>query len=878
MPRMRILSPSERDDFDKPPVFDFRDRKKFLTFPQSLLGIAQSMRNPAHRIGFLVNCGYFRATRRFFAPSDFVERDLVFVARGLGLDPVSTIEIQNRTRQRHQGLILDHYGFSPFAADAAAMLAGEIATMARMHLKPRLMVDRCLDILTQRRVQVPGSGRLIALIRSALQRRAQDLARRVETNLTDAMRTLLDDLFATPGDQNRYRLTLLKTLPQSTKPARIREAVQDFEAVSRLHDQLSDLLRALDLNPSGIRFFAGSVLRSEMFQIQRRTDSDRYLHATAFIAHQFSRYQDTLIDLWLQVMASYQSRAKRDHADSVLENRKARHQQIRDIVDDWSNSRAMIQGIRSIVKDGALSDTQKVAAIGSLLEGERGTDGHEALIADLDAADAGQDWYAILEKKSQSLQNRLSPILRSLTFDHGDRAAPLGAAMDHFKAMDGAVGPKPPVAFLSAEERAALHDTNGRFRVSLYKVLLFQHITAAIKSGDLNLEHSNKYCPMDSYMISRERWKAKRPELLAQAGLEDFADPKTVLATLSTALEEQYRHTNTHLKDNPYLKLNADGSFFVKTPGVTPEDAEGMDSLFPRQRDVPLAQVLKTVNTHCGMLDAFEHWRQTRGQGAAPHPVLLAGIMGLGCGIGVRRMARISSRVTENALEYAVNWRFSLENIRAANDIVVKAMDRMDLPNLYRRNPSALHTASDGQKFEVYGDSLLARYSFKYFGQHQGISTYLFVDERHLLWHSLVISAADRESIYVIDGLMQNDVVKSDIHSTDTHGYTEAVFGLTHMLGFSFAPRIKGIGKLTRYGFGSPRAADKSWAIRPDKAVNEALICANWDEFLRMAVTIKLKENTASAIFRRLNSHSRQHALYQTVKAFGQIIKTLFIL
>jgi hypothetical protein len=30
---------------------------------------------------------------------------------------------------------------------------------------------------------------------------------------------------------------------------------------------------------------------------------------------------------------------------------------------------------------------------------------------------------------------------------------------------------------------------------------------------------------------------------------------------------------------------------------------------------------------------------------------------------------------------------------------------------------------------------------------------------------SLMISAADRESAYVIDGLMHNDVVKSDIHS-----------------------------------------------------------------------------------------------------------------
>ena len=34
----------------------------------------------------------------------------------------------------------------------------------------------------------------------------------------------------------------------------------------------------------------------------------------------------------------------------------------------------------------------------------------------------------------------------------------------------------------------------------------------------------------------------------------------------------------------------------------------------------------------------------------------------------------------------------------------------------------------------------------------------------------------------------------------------------------------------------------------------------------------------ASEIFRRLNSYSRQHGLYMAMKAFGQIIKSLFIL
>ena len=64
-------------------------------------------------------------------------------------------------------------------------------------------------------------------------------------------------------------------------------------------------------------------------------------------------------------------------------------------------------------------------------------------------------------------------------------------------------------------------------------------------------------------------------------------------------------------------------------------------------------------------------------------------------------MARISSQVTEGELEHTVNWRFSLDNIRAANDAVLAAMDAMELPNLYRKEKSQLHTASDGARQPV---------------------------------------------------------------------------------------------------------------------------------------------------------------------------------
>ena len=253
--------------------------------------------------------------------------------------------------------------------------------------------------------------------------------------------------------------------------------------------------------------------------------------------------------------------------------------------------------------------------------------------------------------------------------------------------------------------------------------------------------------------------------------------------------------------------------------------------------------------------------------------------MALGFGIGIRKMARISNQINESELEHTVNWYFSVENTHAANDQVLRLVDRLELPNLYRRSPDRLHTSSDGQKFEVHLDSLNANYSFKYFGKGQGVTVYSFRDERDLLWHSTVFSSGERESAYVIDGLMHNDVVKSDIHSTDSAGFSEAIFGIAYLLGFSYAPRFKNLKRQKRYIFKSHRNIDRSiWKIKPNGYIDTDLIEQNWDDILRLIATLKLKEVTASDLFRRLNSYSQQHALYRASKAFGKIIKSLFIL
>jgi len=225
MARMRILTASEQEGFDKPPVYDHRERKRFFNLPKGLSDILATLRTPDSQIGFLLMCGYFKAARRFYQPHDFHESDIIFAARQLNLED-HCFEPDNyteTTRLRHQRHILEFFGFVPFDAQPEEIIAAEIAAMARVHLKPRLIFDRCVEFIIQRRIQVPTSRSLSDMIRSGLQARKTELIALIEANITDEARTLLEQLFTAPDDQSRYRLTLLKKLSQSTKPTRIKE-------------------------------------------------------------------------------------------------------------------------------------------------------------------------------------------------------------------------------------------------------------------------------------------------------------------------------------------------------------------------------------------------------------------------------------------------------------------------------------------------------------------------------------------------------------------------------------------------------------------------------------------------------------------------------
>ena len=135
-----------------------------------------------------------------------------------------------------------------------------------------------------------------------------------------------------------------------------------------------------------------------------------------------------------------------------------------------------------------------------------------------------------------------------------------------------------------------------------------------------------------------------------------------------------------------------------------------------------------------------------------------------------------------------------------------------------------------------------------------------------------------RDSKYVLDGLLYHESdLRVEAHYTDTAGFTDHVFALMHLLGYRFAPRIRDLGDTKLY---VPKGEAAYAALRPmiGGTLNVKVICAHWDEILRLATSIKLGTVTASLMLRKLGSYPRQNGLAVALRELGRIERTLFIL
>ncbi|MGI8495645.1 MAG: Tn3 family transposase [Pyrinomonadaceae bacterium] len=890
MPLLKILSSSEIAGFDSPPVFNHEERKKFFNLPSGLKSGWETLRTDENKILFLLQFGYFRACQRFFA-GHFHLVDFEYLSSKFNLlsKPEETLSYSRPTMLRHQHIILEFCGVRYLQESDETLLLNEAKSLVASVVRPEKVFWQLVEKITALKIVVPSYFRLTSIISKAIQTYENHLHCVLKESLNNDQKDLLDSLLNnditedSEGSVGLINLTSLKQPFHSLKATHLKANLNDWQFLQSIYQNISPVINKLALTPEAIRFYANIVLKTKVFYLTRRRAESRYLYLLAFVAHQTFRLQDMLVDALLQSVQNTVNSANYEYRQQYFQKRVEQRRILNNLLESLqTNVFPTFSEISQVLSEERISDAEKLSRIESsvnenIIERQR----LETEIKQLahDTADEQEDteFYAILQKKSLTLQRRAADIVRFLNVDEKTANPQLFDALRNFQNKDGNIDSRAPQEFLSSKEKELMQDK--RFSVSLYKALLFQNIAQGIKSGTVNFAGSNKYRSLDDYLITSFDWTKSRENLLEKSDLQNISEPAAVISKLAEKVDRSFRQTNQNEKTNQYLQIKEQNSWTIATPKEDSEFAAPLRNYFPTRQVVALSEVLSTVNQASDFLGEFTHLQSGVKRLKPPNFVFFAGITALGCELGIPKITYTSKQLGETELQNAVNWFFTLENLRSANTKMVDFLASMELPNIYRRNLDRLHTSSDGQKYEVSLPSLNANYSFKYFGQNKGVSVYSFIDERHLLFYSTVISSSEREAAYVIDGLLHNEVIKSDVHSTDSHGFTEVVFAVTHLLGLTFAPRLKQFSKQRLYSFEKRKIYENlGFKILPKLYIDTKLIKDNWDDILRLVATIKLKYTTASQLFKRLNSYSNQHPLYQALKEFGKIIKTLFIL
>ena len=867
-----ILTSQQIKNFDTPPKFTLQDRYFFFKNEAFLDQTLANLKSPTSKVGFVLQYGYFKAAKKFFSVKNFKNLDINHVCKKLSLSSkkIDFSNYSSRVYTHHKKLILQHFDWQPFKERFL-----KDHSVESINSLPEGFYQ-AIEFLHRNKVEIPGYRTLAPLVSKPFNK--------LENNLIEIIKNYPNLKVFKPLNIILERLTTakgFKQMTQSVKPFAIQESLQDFKVFKEGFDNLEELVHQLNLTPASIEYYATWVHKSETFQLNQFASKHKlYLYLIAFVHYQYYSRQDALIDIFLKsVQASINAaRAYQYKIHAAL--REEQYQATNKIVKTSLSAHKLLYQIKEFVGLETLSYKEKVELITAIL-----TDWHgdEELLTkqvnNLTKIEKKSNWYKALESQSIRLQRRVNEVLKVLEFNPLTSSdSDLLKAIDHFKICEGNITSTAPMGFLKDVERKEVTKEDG-FRVSLYKILLFINVAEGIKSGKLNLKQSYRYKSLEEYMIERETWENEGETILKDTDLQEFKDFNGVALNLNNILSNKYKSVNRSLKNNPYLSLDVEGKPKLNTPNVENNDTEYVSSILKENGEVSLYQVLSTGEELTGFSKAFKHHSLKYSKMKPTFENLSAGIMGIGLNHGISQMAQMSKGISEKALRNMINWFFSLPNIEKAYGTFANHIGGLSLNKAYEFKENELVTGSDGRKIPITVDSLNSSYSYKYpyFGKI-GVH-YTFLDEKHRLMYSTILSSTEREAAYVIDGLLHNDAIKSTIHSTDTHGYTEIIFAILYFMGISFAPRFKKIKNQHIYSF-DPRKeyVKKGYRILPCKRINIKLIEENWDDILRFMATIKSKHTPASQLLKRLSSYAKDNPLYKALKEFGRIIKSTYIL
>jgi TnpA family transposase len=433
-----------------------------------------------------------------------------------------------------------------------------------------------------------------------------------------------------------------------------------------------------------------------------------------------------------------------------------------------------------------------------------------------------------------------------------------------------------PTAFVPGRFRAALQQADGTLDRRTWELGLAVAVRDGLRSGDVYLPESRRHVSFTHLVYDPTRWQHEREDAYTELQLPQH--PDDFCARLQHALDDAAQQAERGLAANDFAtvrqgRLRLKKRDALELPPRLIHLRRTIEDALPRVR---IEDLLSQVDTWCDLTRAFRRPDAPPPQLPYFFPTLLATLIAHGTNLGLATMAHsIDEGVTADMLQTMSQWCLREETLQAANALLVNFHHHLPLSAVWG---DGTVSSSDGQRFGLQASSLLGSLYPRYFGYYdQALTVYTYVADQHSVFHTQVIACSLREATYVLDGLLHNHtVLRPKEHFVDTHGYTDQLFGLCHLLGYSLMPRLT-VSKQTLYKLDRTKHYGRLDEVL-QSTVDLALIREQWDQLVRIAASLRNRTAPAHVVLQRLASSAPSDRLAKALTALGRALKSLYLL